>query len=190
MIQSSRCAASSLVAITVSLAVGFTWGAAPPTLEELAVAIDRVRSGPDGERVVAGHISRKLGVSVETLRKQRAQMGLDWGELLVAYLLSKTMKLTVDQVVVEFRSGKGWTAIAHHHNVGLDQLIAEVQQSQQAMEQRAEDRAPPRSSESQSSPQTSGPTTVVPKSSPGTTAPWTAPPTTVGPTEKGSRPRY
>jgi hypothetical protein len=42
-------------------------------------------------------------------------------------------------------SGKGWADIAHHHNVSLDQLIEEVQQSQQAMEQRAEDRAPPRS---------------------------------------------
>jgi hypothetical protein len=111
---------------------------------------------------VAGHISRKFGVSVEALRAQQAQIGLGWGELLVAYLLSKAMKLIVDQVVVEFRSGKGWTDIAHHHNGGLDQLIAEVQQSQQAMEQRSEDRAPPRSSESQSSPRTTAPTTVVP----------------------------
>lgn len=134
---------------------------------------------------MAGHISRKLGVSVETLRAQRAQIGLGWGELLIAYLLSKTTKLTVDQVVVEFRSGKGWTDIAHHHNVGLDQLTAEVLQSQQAMEQRSEDRAPPRSSESQSSTGTTAPTIVRPKSSP-----WTTEPTTVGPTGKGSRPRY
>jgi hypothetical protein len=184
MIQ-SRCAASSWVAITVFLVVGFTWGADPLSLEELAAAIDRVRTGPDGERVVAGHISRKLGVSVETLRAQGAQIGLGWGELLIANLLSKTTKLTVDQVVVEFRSGKRWTDIAHHHNVGLDELIAEVQQAQQAMEQRSEDRAPPRSSESQSSPRPTAPTTVVPKSSPGTTAP-----TTVVPPGKGSGPRY
>ena len=144
MIQ-SRYAASSLVAITVFLAVGLTWGAGPPTLEELAAAIDRVRTGPDGERVVAGHISRKLAVSVEVLRAQQAQTKLGWGELLIAnLLLSKTTKLTVDHVVAEFRSGKGWADIAHHHNVSLDQLIEDVQQSQQAMEQRAEDRAPPR----------------------------------------------
>lgn len=183
MIQ-SRCAASSLVAITVFLAIGFTWGADPPTLEELAAAIDRVRTGPDGERIVAGHISRKLGVSVEVLRAQQAQTMLGWGELLIANLLSKATKLTVEQVVVEFRSGKGWTIIAQHHNVGLDQLFAEVQQSQQAMEQRSEDRAPPRSGESQPSSGTTAPTTV-PKSSPGTTAP-----TTVVPPGKGSGPRY
>jgi hypothetical protein len=180
-----RYAVSSLVAITVFLAVGFTCGADPPTLEELAAAIDRVRTGPDGERVVAGHISRKLAVSVEVLRAQRARTGLDWGDLLIANLLCKTKEPTVDHVAAEFKGGAGWADIARHHNVNLDQLRNEVQQSQQAMEQRSEDRAPPRSSESQSSPGTTAPTTVVPKSSPGTTAP-----TTVLPTGKGSSPRY
>ena len=140
-----RYTASSLMGLALFLGIGLTWGAAPPTLEELAAAIERVRTGPDGERVVVGHISRKLAVSVEALRAQHAQTGLGWGELLIAnLLLSKTTKLTVDHVVAEFRGGKGWADIAHHHNVSLDQLIEEVQQSQQAMEQRAEDRAPPR----------------------------------------------
>ena len=140
-----RYTASSLMGLALFLAIGLTWGAAPPTLEELAAAIERVRTGPDGERVVVGHISRKLAVSVEALRAQHARTGLGWGELLIAnLLLSKTTKLTVDHVVAEFRSGKGWADIAHHHNVSLDQLIEDVQQSQQAMEQRAEDRAPPR----------------------------------------------
>src|SRR5712671_6075931 len=160
MIQ-SRCAASSLVAMTVFLAVGFTWGADPPTLEELATAIEGVRTGPDGERIVVGHISRKLAVSVEALRAQRAQTRLGWGELLIANLLSKATKLTVDEVVAEFRSGKGWADIAHHHNGGLDQLIKDVQQSQQAIEQRAEDRAPPRS-ETLSSHGTTGPAPGAP----------------------------
>ena len=97
----SRCAASSLVAITVFLAVGFAWGADPPTLEELAAGIDRVRTGPDGERVVAGHISRKLAVSVEVLRAQRARTGLDWGDLLVANLLCKTKEPTAPVAELE-----------------------------------------------------------------------------------------
>jgi hypothetical protein len=33
---------------------------------------------------VAGHVSRKLAVSVEVLRAQRARTGLDWGDLLIA----------------------------------------------------------------------------------------------------------
>ena len=161
MIQ-SRCAASSLVAITMLLAVGFSWGADSPTLEELAAAIDRVRAGPDGERVVAGHISRRLALSVEVLRAQRARTGLDWGDLLIANLLGKTKEPTVDHVAAELKGGAGWADIARHHNVDLDQLRAEVQQSQEAIAGRSEDRAPPRSSESQSGPATSAPTTVVP----------------------------
>ena len=79
-----RYTASSLMGLALFLGIGLTWGAAPPTLEELAAAIERVRTGPDGERVVVGHISRKLAVSVEALRAQHAQTGLGWGELLIA----------------------------------------------------------------------------------------------------------
>src|SRR5881296_1390474 len=104
-----RYTASSLLGRDRFLATGLIWGAARPTLEELAAAIERVRTGPDGERVVVGHISRKLAVSVEALRAQHARTGLGWGELLIAnLLLSKTTKLTVDHVVAEFRGGKGW----------------------------------------------------------------------------------
>ena len=173
MIQ-CRWTASSLVAITLFLAVGFTWGAEPPTLEELAAAIEKVRTGPDGERIVAGHISRKLAMSVEVLRTQRARTGLDWGDLLIANLLCKPPGPTVDHVVAEFKGGAGWADIARHHNVNLDQLRSEVQLSQQAMELRSEDKGPPRTtSETQSSPATKAPT-----------------PTTVVPTGKATGSRY
>jgi len=161
MIQ-GRYAASSLVAITIFLAVGVIWGADEPTLEELAAAIDKARTEPDGERVVAGHISRRLAVSVEALRAQRARTGLDWGDLLIANLMCKNKEPTVDHVAAEFKAGTGWAAIAQHHAVNLDQLRNEVQQSQQAIARRSEDRAPPRTSESQSGPVTTSPTTVVP----------------------------
>ncbi len=161
MIQ-SRYAASSLVAITMFLAVGFIWGADQPTLEELAAAIDKVRAEPDGERVVAGHVSRRLGISVETLRVQRVRTGLDWGDLLIANLLCKTKEPTVDHVAAELKAGAKWAAIAQHHDVNPDQLRNEVQQSEQAIARRSEDKAPPRTSESQSGPVTTSPTTVVP----------------------------
>ncbi|HEY7287995.1 MAG TPA: hypothetical protein VH497_21250, partial [Vicinamibacterales bacterium] len=99
-----RAAVSSLIGLVMLLGIGSTWAADPPTLEELAVAIDRVRAGPDGERIVVGHVSRKLSISVETLRAQQAQTRLDWGELLIANLMCKaTTKLTVDHVADELR---------------------------------------------------------------------------------------
>jgi hypothetical protein len=154
-----RSAVSSLV--LVLCAIGSTWGADPPTLEELAAGIEKVRSGPDGERVVVGHISRKLELSVDTLRTQRARTTLGWGDLLIANLLSKSTKVTVDALAAELKSGAKWEDIARRHNARLDELIGEVRLSQQAMEQRAEDKAPPRI-ESPSSQGASAPTSVLP----------------------------
>ena len=150
--------ASSLV--LVLCAIGSAWGADPPTLEELAAGIEKVRSGRDGERVVVGHISRKLELSVDSLRTQQARTTLSWGDLFIANLLSKGTKVSVDALAAELKSGTQWEDIARRHNARLDELIAEVRLSQQAMEQRAEDRAPPRT-ESPAS-QGSAPTSVVP----------------------------
>ena len=137
-----RFVVSSLV--LVLCAIGSAWGADPPTLEELSAGIEKVRSGPDGERVVVGHISRKLDMSVDSLRTQRAQTALSWGDLLIANLLSKGTKVSVDTLAAEFKSGTKWEDIARRHKARLDELIDEVRVSQQAMEQRAEDRAPAR----------------------------------------------
>ncbi len=139
-----RYATSSLIALAAVLGIGLAWGADTPTLEELAAAIESVRTGPDGERVVIGHISRKLGVSAEALRAQGTRNRLGWGDLLIANLLSQATKLTVDQVVAELRNGKGWADVARDHNVDVDRLTKDVQASQQAMAQRAEDRGPAR----------------------------------------------
>jgi hypothetical protein len=155
-----RSAVSSLV--LVLCAIGSAWGADPPTLEELAAGIEKVRSGPDGERVVVGHISRKLELSVDTLRTQRAQTTLSWGDLLIANLLSKSTKVSVDALAAELKSGAKWEDIARRHNARLDELISEVRLSQQSMEQRAEDKAPPRIEAPSSQGSGSAPTSVLP----------------------------
>src|SRR5437660_12071349 len=109
-----RYTASSLIALAVVLAVGLTWGDDPPTLEELAAAIERARTGPDGERVVDGHISRKLAVSAEALRAQRTRTELSWGEVLIANLLSQATELTDEQVDVGRKGGKGCADLDDH----------------------------------------------------------------------------
>ncbi len=137
-----RRAASALIALAVALGPGPAGGADPPTLEERAAAIERASTAPDGTRVVVGHISRELRIPVETLRTQRTQTGLGWGEILIANRLAKGTGLTFDQIVAEFRSGKGWGDIARDHTLDLDRLMSAVQRSQEVVEQRAEDRAP------------------------------------------------
>jgi len=127
----------------VVLANGFAWGAAPPTLQERAAAIEQASKARDGERVVVGHISRALRLSAETLRTERAQTGLSWGELLIAHRLAKESGLGLASIVAEFRSGRSWEEIASAHAVNLEKLRREVQTSQEMVEQRAEDPAPP-----------------------------------------------
>ena len=128
--------------VLMVLAVGrLTWGD-EPTLAERAAAIESVSTQSDGARVVIGHLSRKLHIPSDTLKTQRAQTGLSWGELLIANRLSGEKGLTFDQVVAEFRSGKSWEAIARDHNVNLSKLTSDVQRSQEIVEQREEDKAP------------------------------------------------
>src|SRR5262249_50692178 len=119
-------------------------GAGDPILSDRAAAIDQAAATPDGVRLVVGHISRKLGVSVETLRTQRAQTGLGWGDLLIAHRLAKAAGLQFDPIAAEFKGGKTWESIAAAHRVDAALLNADVGQSQEAIDQRAEDRPPNR----------------------------------------------
>ncbi len=132
-----------VVALALALRAGSAWSANPPTLEERAAAIERVLTQPDGARVVIGHISRTLGIPSDILQREREQTGLGWGELLIANRLSKEKGLTFDQAVAEFRSGKTWEQIARDHHVNLERLDTDVRRSQEVVEQREEDRAPP-----------------------------------------------
>ena len=59
-----------------AVAIALTFGAglgAEATLEARAAAIENATAQPVGGRVVVGHLSRKLGISAEVLRQQRAR---------------------------------------------------------------------------------------------------------------------
>ena len=134
-----------VVSIVLAFAVvpdgGPAWSAVPSTLEELSAAIESASKEPDGDRVVVGHLSRKLAIPVETLRTQRMQTGLGWGDLLLANRISREAQLSFDQVVAELKSGRSWTEIARDR-VDPAKVISEVQQSLTAIEQHTEDRTP------------------------------------------------
>jgi hypothetical protein len=129
------------VFVALGVAAAVTAGPEAPMLEEQVAAIDAVAAEPDGVRVVAGHLSRKLAISFETLQAQRTQMGLGWGQFLVAHYLARDATVPVEQVVGELHGGKAWVAIAADHHVDLARLTGEVQESRDAIEQRSEDRA-------------------------------------------------
>ena len=125
------------------LAVAMIAGAQAPTLADRAAAIDRVLTQPEGYRVVVGHISRELGIVVDTLRAQHAQTGLSWGEILIAHRVSREAKVGFDQIAAEYRTGRSWEDIARDHKVDLQKITPAIQRSQSVVERRAEDKAPP-----------------------------------------------
>jgi hypothetical protein len=139
-------AALRLVVLAAGVFLATLVHAQTPALAERAAAIDRVLSEPGGFRVVVGHISRELGIPVDTLREQRKMTGLGWGDLLIAYRLSREAKAGLEQVVTEFRDGKAWEEVARDYKVEVDRLSAAVERSQLIVERRSEDRAPPSTS--------------------------------------------
>jgi len=114
-----------LVGVLLVLLAQAAWGADAPSLEERAAAFDRVSKEPDGDRIVVGHVSRALGVSVEKLRAQHTQSGLGWGDLLIAHRIAKAASSPVDEILAESRSGKPWDAIARDRNVDVQKLSAD-----------------------------------------------------------------
>ena len=114
------------------------WGADPAaSLDDHAKAVNRAARTPEGEQRVVEHLSQELKVPAATLRAQREQSKLGWGELSIAYRLSQKTGVPVDQLIAEHKSGKGWGAIAKAHNVSLGPLVSEVKKSDQALEARA-----------------------------------------------------
>jgi hypothetical protein len=116
--------------------------AAPPTLADRAAAIERTAGEPDGERVVLGHLSRRLNMSAETLRAQRAQTGLGWGDLLIANRLALETHASFETLIGEMRGGLDWEGVARAHGVDLERLQTDMRASEEAVEQRSENKSP------------------------------------------------
>ena len=131
--------------VAAALAAGLAWGADGPTLEAAAAGIESAAAKPDGDRVVVGHLSRKLGLSADVLRQQRTWSGLGWGDVLIANYLAAASRRTFDETVAEHRRGKTWNEIAEGHQVPASELLQYVRESEDAIEERSEDRAVSRS---------------------------------------------
>ena len=80
-------------------------------------------------------------MSAETLRAERARIGLGWGDLLIAHRLAREAGPPLDEIVAEVRRGKSWEEIVGDR-MDLATLVAEVQRSKEIIEARGEDKGP------------------------------------------------
>jgi len=111
-----------------------------PTLAERAETLERASTETDGTRLVLGHISRKLAMSAEKLRTQRANTGLNWGALFIANLIALESRTPFDTIVAEFNNVKTWEQVARDHKIDPARLDQALQQSEDTIGRRAEDR--------------------------------------------------
>jgi len=121
------------------LGVQPSWGEDPAAeLDRHGKAVNRAASTPAGEQRVVEHLSKELGVPAETLRAQRKQSKLGWGELLIAHRLSQKTGVPVEDLIAEHKAGKGWGKIAREHDAKLGEIVSEVKKSSKALEATAE----------------------------------------------------
>lgn len=74
------------------------------------------------DSVVSARIATETGVSIETLRMERVDSGLGFGDLYIAHELATRLGKTFAGVVVEFKAGKGFGQIATEGNVNWGAL--------------------------------------------------------------------
>jgi hypothetical protein len=77
-------------------------------------------------------ISAATGVSVETLRAERASTDLGWGSLENAHLLANATGQSFDHIVALHQAGQGWGKIAHDNGLNLGRLVSDAHRSSQA----------------------------------------------------------
>lgn len=103
-------------------------------LNKQAKKIDREAGAPEGRERVIKAFSEQLGVSEETLRRQREQTKMGFGQLFIANALARRTGKSFDEIVAEFKSGKGFGKIAKESDVKLGPIVSDLKRAEEAVE--------------------------------------------------------
>ncbi len=131
-----KIAAGGLIGIVLTVAPALGADTQATRLEAHVAAVNRAARTPKGEQAVVRRLSGELGIPAATLQSEREQTKLGWGEIRIANRIAQETGLSFEQVVREFRGGKGWGEIAREHNLSVGKLL------RQRKEARAKGQAP------------------------------------------------
>jgi len=95
-------------------------------LEQQAVRLDREAKHANENPRVFESLSKQLGVPVETLKAQRQNTKLGYGNLFIANALARDTGKTFDQVASEFKAGRGWAGVAKQRDTNLGKILHEM----------------------------------------------------------------
>ncbi len=110
-------------------------------LNKQAKKIDEDARTPEGRERVIRAFSEQLGVSGETLRRQREQTRMGFGQLFIANALAQSTGKSFDEIAAEFRSGKGFGKIANESGVKLGPIVSDLKRAGEAVERSKRDEA-------------------------------------------------
>jgi hypothetical protein len=106
-------------------------------MQKQATLLDKKSSR--GKEIFFESLSKQLNIPIETLKDQEANTNLSPGQLFIANSLAAASGKTFNQMVQEFKSGKGWGEIAKKDNVNLGKVVSDLKRAnKQAEEDQAE----------------------------------------------------
>jgi hypothetical protein len=120
-------------AVLVTAILTFTFAATPLFAQyvEIYRLDNRVKELP--EQDVLDALSRHLGVSVDTLKQQKAEYKSSVGELYTAHQFAKQTGSDFKSMMTELKSGKSWGELAKNKRVDMDQFSKDARQLEDAL---------------------------------------------------------
>jgi hypothetical protein len=87
--------------------------------------LDKAVNGLD-EKVVLAKLSETLSVPADTLRQQKTQYSLSFGQLYMAHALAKAANKDFDTVMSQIKSGKTWSMLVQENNLRMQPISVSV----------------------------------------------------------------
>lgn len=108
-------------------------------LDKVSVEIETsLRQGRHHDVYYAG-LSKRTGIEVSVLERQRAKHRLGYGDFAIAHLVAKDSGQPFEVIVAERRSKQGWGAIAKGHGVKLGPIVSAARKSSQSLKEKGRD---------------------------------------------------
>ena len=108
-------------------------------MQKQATRLDNKSS--QGQEIVFDSLSRQLHIPVATLRDQEANTNLGLGQIFIANSLATASGQTFNQMVQEFKSGKGWAEIAKENNLNLGKVVSDLKRANKQLEENRAEQA-------------------------------------------------
>ena len=113
--------------------LGFAFAATPLFAQyvEIYRVDNKVKELPEQDALNA--LSTHLGISLDTLKQQKAEYQWSVGQLYAAHQWAKQTGSEFKSLLTELKSGKSWGEVAKNNKVDMDQFSRDARQFEDAL---------------------------------------------------------